>query len=73
MPSPVSGSIWTVNVAPGARVAAGAVLMVVESMKMEFAVVAPADGIVAELRCVEKCMVSLGQVLAVFIVDPMER
>jgi urea carboxylase len=67
--SPVSGSIWAVNVAPGARVKAGAILMVVESMKMEFAVVAPGDGIVAELRCTERRTVSLGQILAVLIVE----
>ncbi|MBV8651004.1 MAG: carboxyltransferase domain-containing protein, partial [Alphaproteobacteria bacterium] len=67
IPSPVSGSVWTVNVAPGARVAAGTVLLVIESMKMEFAVTAPNDGIVAELRCAEKRTVSLGQTLAVLL------
>ena len=69
VPSPVSGSIWAINVAPGDRVARGAVLMVVESMKMEFAVTAPDDGVIAELRCAEKRMVSLGQVLAVLALD----
>ena len=67
--SPVSGSIWAINVATGARVEAGTVLMVVEAMKMEFAVVAPVDGVIAELRCAERRTVSLGQILAVLVVD----
>ena len=65
--SPIPGSVWKVNAAPGARVKAGDVLIVVESMKMEFEVVAPAAGVLAELRCAEGRGVSLGQGLAVVV------
>ena len=65
VPSPVPGSVWKIEVASGTRVAAGDVLIVVESMKMEMAVAAPASGIVAEIRCVEGRAVALGQTLLV--------
>ena len=45
--------------APGQRVKAGDTLVLVESMKMEVAVTAPADGMVSELRCVEGRPVSV--------------
>jgi urea carboxylase len=63
--SPVPGAVWKIAVEAGARVAAGEVLVVVESMKMEMLVHAPFDGIVHELRCAEGRPVSLGQTLLV--------
>ncbi|UEM19827.1 urea carboxylase [Skermanella mucosa] len=65
--SPVSGSIWKVAGAAGTTVKAGDVLVIVESMKMEIAVPAPADGTLVEIRCAEGQAVSLGQPLAVFL------
>ncbi|QQP93074.1 urea carboxylase (plasmid) [Skermanella sp. TT6] len=65
--SPVSGSIWKVAGAAGTAVKAGDVLVIVESMKMEIAVPAPADGTLVEIRCAEGQAVSLGQPLAVFL------
>ena len=65
VPSPVPGNVWKIQVAEGARVAAGDVLVIVESMKMEMTVTAPHDGIVVELRCAEGRAVSLGQTIAV--------
>ncbi|WP_085315939.1 urea carboxylase [Derxia lacustris] len=62
--SPVSGSVWKLAVAPGQRVAAGDTLVVVESMKMEFPVVAPVAGSVARLLCHEGAPVQAGQNLA---------
>ena len=59
------GAVWKISVAQGTRVAAGDVLVVVESMKMEMLVHAPSDGIVHELRCAEGRAVSLGQTLIV--------
>jgi urea carboxylase len=67
--SPIPGSVWKVNVAPGVRVKAGDALIVVESMKTEFEVAAPGDGIVSELRCTEGRAVGMGQVLAVLLED----
>jgi urea carboxylase len=66
VPSPVSGSIWRVSVAAGQRVSDGELLIVVESMKMELPVAAPADGMVIELRCAEGRAVATGQTLLVF-------
>jgi len=59
--SPVPGSVWKVLVAEGAEVLEGQTLAVVESMKMEFPVLAPADGTVLQVRCQEGCGVTAGQ------------
>jgi urea carboxylase len=63
--SPVPGAVWKIAVEPGRRVAAGDVLVIVESMKMEMLVHAPNDGIVHELKCSEGRAVSLGQTLVI--------
>jgi urea carboxylase len=65
--SPVSGSVWKIAVEPGQRVVQGEVLMIIESMKMEIAVTAPAAARVAELRCSERKAVSAGQTLIYLI------
>jgi urea carboxylase len=64
--SPVSGSVWRIAVEAGQPVKAGETVVVVESMKMEMQVAAPADGVVIELRCAEGRAVTTGQTLAVF-------
>ena len=61
--SQVAGGVWSVQVAVGDAVSAGQVLLVVESMKMEVAVLAPCDGRVAQLLCSEGQSVSAGQPL----------
>jgi urea carboxylase len=63
--SPVTGSVWRVSCAEGQSVKAGDILVLVESMKMEIPVSAPADGIVAQLRAAEGRPVVFGQTLAV--------
>ena len=45
----VAGRVWRVEVSVGARVEADAVLLILESMKMEVPVHAPFAGTVAEL------------------------
>lgn len=65
--APVPGSVWKIAVEPGQTVKEGDTLIVVESMKMEIPVTAPADGVVAELRCAEGRAVALGQILAVVV------
>ncbi len=62
--SEISGSVWKVEVQPGQAVQAGQTLLVVESMKMEIPVEAPAAGTVRELRVAEGEAVSDGQWLA---------
>ena len=64
--SPVSGSVWRITVEAGQPVKAGDTVVVVESMKMEMQVAAPADGVVIEMRCAEGRAVTTGQTLAVF-------
>lgn len=48
--APMPGSIISVAVEAGAGVTKGQTLLVMESMKMETTLVAPRDGVVAELR-----------------------
>jgi urea carboxylase len=64
--SPVSGSVWRISAGAGQAVKAGDALVIVESMKMEMPVTAPADGMVIEMRCAEGRAVATGQTLAVF-------
>lgn len=47
--APMPGRIVSVDVAPGDLVIAGQTLVVLEAMKMEHAIKAPGDGVVAEL------------------------
>jgi urea carboxylase len=63
--SPVSGSVWRIRSMRGQLVKAGETLVLVESMKMEVAVTAPADGIVSELCCTEGRAVLFAQTLLV--------
>ena len=59
--SPVPGSVWKLLVAEGEAVEAGQPLLVVESMKMEFQVLAPSGGRVWRLLCREGGSVGAGQ------------
>ncbi len=63
--SEVSGSVWKIEVAVGQAVAAGDTLVIVESMKMEIPVEAPAAGTVAEIRVAQGDPVSEGSVVVV--------
>jgi biotin carboxyl carrier protein len=59
--SEVSGSVWKVEVVAGQTVAAGDVLMIVESMKMEIPVESPSAGTVRDLLVAEGEAVQDGQ------------
>ena len=63
--SPVTGSIWQVSVTPGARVAAGETLVVVEAMKMEVPIHAEQAVEVVEVRCARGRTVSAGETVLV--------
>jgi acetyl-CoA carboxylase biotin carboxyl carrier protein len=65
--SEVTGSVWKIEVAVGDTVAAGDVLIVLESMKMEIPLESPAAGRVAELLVRVEDAVDEGQVLAVIV------
>ena len=47
----ISGSVWKLLVEPGVRVTIGDPLLILEAMKMEFPVHAPAAGIIKTLHC----------------------
>lgn len=59
------GSVWKILVEAGRSVSEGETLIIVELMKMEMAVPAPANGIVYEVRCTEGRAVTLGQPLVI--------
>jgi len=67
--SPMQGTVLAVAVAEGDTVEAGAVLCIVEAMKMENEVRAPHSGVVAELSVAEGEPVASGQVICVLIDD----
>ena len=71
--SPVPGALWKVHVTKGQMVAAGDVVVIVESMKMEMTVHAPCAGVVADVRCAEGRSVAQGQTLIVLTVESAEH
>ena len=52
--SEVQGNVWKVLVSEGDRVTSGQVLMIIESMKMEIPVEAPADGQILAMKVAEE-------------------
>ena len=67
--APLPANVWQVLVKPGARVAAGEKLVVLEAMKMEITVTASEAGIVSEILCTPGKQVSPGQALC--LVEPL--
>lgn len=65
VPAHLPGNVWKVLVEPGQQVEAGDALVILESMKMEFTVTAPAAGEVLQVFCREASPVSAGQDLLV--------
>jgi len=61
--APMPGRIVAVHAAARASVSKGDVLVVVEAMKMEHAVLAPKDGVVGRVLVSEGQMVGLGDIL----------
>ena len=58
-------NVWKVLVAPGAAVASGDTVVILESMKMEIPVEAPVDGTVSSVNVQEGGVVQEGDVIAV--------
>ncbi|MPZ60738.1 MAG: biotin/lipoyl-binding carrier protein [Propionibacteriales bacterium] len=58
-------NVWKVVASPGDEVAAGDMIVILESMKMEIPVLAEQSGTLAELRVSEGDVVQEGDVLAV--------
>jgi propionyl-CoA carboxylase alpha chain len=66
--APMPGTVVRVETGPGAAVAEGQTLLVLEAMKMEHRIAAPAAGVVAELNVAAGRRVEAGAVLAVIAV-----
>ena len=60
----VAGKVWKIEARPGAKLAAEETILILESMKMEIPVVAPAAGTLQELQVKEGDAVAEGQVVA---------
>ena len=63
--APMAGKIIRVLVQPGEHVKAGALLLILEAMKMEQQITAPQDGVVTRLLCREGDQVTAGTELVV--------
>ncbi len=59
--SHIAGNLWQVQVAEGAQVKAGDVLVILESMKMEIPLLAPCDGVIASVHVQPGSPVKAGQ------------
>ena len=63
----VTGTVWKLERRAGDSVAQGETLMILESMKMEIPMEAPAAGVLKEVRVAEGDSVKEGEVLAVLV------
>ncbi len=68
--SPMPGRVTDIQVDPGARVAAGTTLLIVEAMKIEHRITAPVDGRVKALLCEAGAWIAEGEALVDFVPDP---
>ncbi|MGW3785987.1 ATP-binding protein [Micromonospora chokoriensis] len=71
--APLPGAVTRVHVQVGQRVAAGEPLLTLEAMKLEHPVLAPTDGVVAELPVPAGGQVRTGAVLAVVTTEEDPR
>ena len=60
----ITGTVWKIEKQKGAKVAEGDTIIILESMKMEMPVEAPAAGTVSEIKIKEGEPVDEGKVLA---------
>ena len=63
--SEINGKVWQIEAPAGSDVEEDDPIVVLESMKMETPVPAPADGKVLEIRVAEEESVEEGQVVAI--------
>ena len=61
----MAGNLWKVLRAEGEAVKAGDEVAIIESMKMEIAVIAACDGVVTKILCKEGSSISAGQHLLI--------
>jgi urea carboxylase len=63
--APMHGSVWKLLAQPGQRVEADQAILIVEAMKMELTVSAPAAGVIKAICCAVGHPVATGDILAV--------
>ncbi|MGK2740900.1 urea carboxylase [Tepidicaulis sp. LMO-SS28] len=63
----VTGSVWSIDVAPGESVTKGQTLLRLEAMKMEIEVKATHDGVVHDIFCVSGDVIQQGDLLAALL------
>jgi acetyl-CoA carboxylase biotin carboxyl carrier protein len=59
----ITGTVWKIEVAPGQKVAEGDIVLILESMKMEMPLEAPASGTVSVIKVKEGEPVQEGAVV----------
>lgn len=65
VPSPMPGTILSINITNGQSVKSGDVLIVLEAMKMENDIVAPCDGVVKQILVTKGSTVDTDQTLVI--------
>ena len=63
----VTCTVWKVERQPGDTLSEGDTILIVESMKMEIPIDAPAAGVLLELRVADGDSVTEGQLVAVMV------
>lgn len=63
--APMPGTVLSVAVSAGQSVTAGAVLLILEAMKMENEILAPADGVITSVPAIKGAAVNAGDPLVV--------
>lgn len=64
--SEVTGTVWSISAEVGEKLDEDDPIIMVESMKMEIPICAPAQGTVTEIKVTQGDTVTTGQVIATF-------
>jgi urea carboxylase len=65
--APMHGSVWKILARPGDKVKANQVVVIVEAMKVELAVVAPREGVITTICCTIGQPIVPGEILAAIV------
>ncbi|MEQ9144942.1 MAG: acetyl-CoA carboxylase biotin carboxyl carrier protein subunit [Parvibaculaceae bacterium] len=67
--SEITGKVWKIETKPGDALSEDDPILILESMKMEIPIMAPADGTLVEILVAEEDPVEEGQVVALIDED----
>jgi urea carboxylase len=65
--APMHGSVWKILAQPGETVKANQIVVIVEAMKVELAVVAPREGVITTICCTIGQSIAAGEILAAIV------